>query len=93
MNAEDLFGKVPAALEAWVRFAGRKTAKPAWAIDATVDAIGHWHREVLGAVGDPSVPGPARQLLRSARQAGVDLGDSEQLAALLEDWNQRPLEQ
>jgi hypothetical protein len=93
MNAEGLFGKVPAALEAWVRFAGRKTAKPAWAIEATVDAIGHWHREVLGAVGDLSAPGPARQLLRSAREAGVDLSDSEQLAAFLDDWNQCPHEQ
>lgn len=83
---------MPDALEAWVRFAGRKTAKPAWAIVTTVQAIGHWHQEVLAAVGDPSVPTPARRLLSAARQAGVDLKDKRQLAAFLVDWNEDPQE-
>ena len=87
INPGDLLAAVPAALEAWIRFAGRTTAKPAWAIDATVDAIHHWHHAILDARSGPTVPVPARELLKAAREAGIDLGDKVELDAFIADWN------
>jgi hypothetical protein len=86
LNAEELIDKVPAALRAWVRFAGRKTAKPEWAIDATVDAIGHWHEQIRQALDGPTVPAAARRRLKASRQAGVDLQDKTQLADFIVAW-------
>jgi uncharacterized heparinase superfamily protein len=93
VNAEELIHGVPAALDAWVRFAGRKTAKPAWAIDATVDAIGHWYQQIRQALDGPTVQAVARRLLRAAGQARVDLHDSTQLAAFMAAWHEDPADQ
>lgn len=38
---EDLFAALPSALDAWVRFAGRKRGIAEWAIETTRDAIPH----------------------------------------------------
>ncbi len=42
-----LFEKLPAALDAWVRFAGRKLRTPQWAIEATQEAIPRWREEMI----------------------------------------------
>jgi hypothetical protein len=78
---------VPVALEAWVRFTARKTAKPAWATEATIEAIHRWQDELIRAIGDPATPSPAMQLLTAARHAGVDLSDEESLDAFIATWN------
>ncbi len=87
MAAPEMFHKVPAALEAWVRFTARKTAKPSWATEATVEAIHGWQDELIRAIGDPATPSPALQLLHAARHAGVDLHDEESLDAFIATWN------
>ena len=83
LNAEELIDKVPAALGAWVRFAGRKTATPVWAIDGTVDAIGYWHGQIRQALDGPTVQTVAQQLLGATGQTGVELQGKTQLAALI----------
>jgi hypothetical protein len=90
INPDAVLATLPAALEAWIRFAGRKTAKPAWAIDTTVDAIGHWHKAILDARKGPTVPASARQLLKAASQADIDLNDQAQLAASIPGRNKHP---
>jgi hypothetical protein len=87
INPGDLLAAVPAALEAWIRFAGRTTGKPAWAIDATVDAIRRWHQAILDARSGPTVPASARGLLKAASQAGINFSDKAQLDAFIADWN------
>jgi hypothetical protein len=44
----EVFAHVPAALDAWVRFAGRKNGLPEWAIEDTRKAIPRSYRKVLG---------------------------------------------
>ena len=43
------FEAVPAALEAWVRYAGRTRAHPSWAIQRTIEAIHEHTAEMLDA--------------------------------------------
>lgn len=90
INPDGVLATLPAALEAWIRFAGRTTAKPAWAIDTTVDAIGHWHQAILDARNGPTVPASARRLLKAASQADIDFNDQAQLAAFIADRNEHP---
>jgi len=66
---------------------GGHPAKPAWAIDATVEAIRRWHQAILDARSGPTVPASARALLKAASQAGVDLSDKAQLDAFIADRN------
>lgn len=42
------FEAVPAALDAWVRYAGRTRAIPDWAIRRSSEAIAEWTAEMLG---------------------------------------------
>ncbi len=90
LAAPELFQTMPAALEAWVRFAERKTAKPTWAIEATHNAIHRWHEEMVKAVGDPAAASPAKRLLSAARHAGVDLEHAESLNTSIARWNADP---
>ena len=48
------FEAVPAALEAWVRYAGRRRGIPGWAIEETVASIGEWTSELLDRIDDPA---------------------------------------
>jgi hypothetical protein len=90
INPDAVLATLPAALEAWIRFADRKTAKPASAIDTTVDAIGHWHQAILDARNGPTVPASTRRLLKAASQADIDFNDQAQLAAFIAGRNKDP---
>ena len=85
----DLFAALPAALDAWVRFAGRKRGIPTWAIEATCEAIPQWRDEMTSAGSDPASGGPAKQFLMAAQQAGVDVTDHEALMTFMAGWNAR----
>jgi hypothetical protein len=84
-----LFDAVPAALEAWVRYAGRTRAIPQWATARTVEAIPEWADEMLANAADPDAAGPAKRFLAAARNAGVDLTDDEAVASFIAGWNAR----
>jgi hypothetical protein len=85
----DLFATLPAALDAWVRFAGRKRGTPEWAIDATREAIFDCREEMTSAVGHPASRGPAKQFLTAAQEAGIDVADEEALTTFMAGWNAR----
>jgi hypothetical protein len=86
---EDLFAALPAALDAWVRFAGRKRGIPDGAIKATCEAIPRWRDEMTAAGGDSASGDPAKQFLMAAQQAGIDVTNEEALTTFMAGWNAR----
>ena len=86
---EGLFERLPAALDAWVRFAGRKAGTPDWAVEATRNAIPRWRGEMIERGSDPAAGGPAKQFLTAAKSAGVDVEDGDALRTFIAGWNAR----
>jgi hypothetical protein len=87
----DLFEKLPGALDAWVRFAGRKLGTPQWAIAATQEAIPRWREEMASLASHPAGGGPAEQFFTAAQAAGIDMTNEEALATFLAGWNARSI--
>jgi hypothetical protein len=83
------FEVLPSALDAWVRFAGRKRGSPAWAIAMTQAAIPQWRDEMSSLAGDPANGGLGKQFLTAAQQAGVDVSDERALTTFIAGWNGR----
>lgn len=81
--------RVPAALDAWVRFAARRRGIPQWAANETRESIDNWAEEMVKAAVDPAVGGPSKQFLLAAKTAGVDLEDEQALGAFIKGWNAR----
>jgi hypothetical protein len=86
---EDLLAALPTALDAWVRFAGRKRGIPEWAIETTREAIPRWRDEMASAASDRAGGGPAKQFLMAAQEAGVDVTDQDALTTFVAGWNAR----
>jgi hypothetical protein len=86
---DDLFERLPEALDAWVRFAGRKSGTPEWAIEATRKAIPRWSNAMIERGSDPSSGGPAKQFLTAVKAAGIDVEDREALETFMAGWNAR----
>jgi len=85
----ELLDRLPAALDAWVRFAARRRGIPDWAANETRGSIGKWVNEMVEAALDPSVGGPSKQFLLAAKAAGVDLEDEQALGTFIKGWNAR----
>jgi len=85
-----VFESVPSALDAWVRFAGRKSGTPEWAIEQTCEAIPRWRDEMHHSLDNAS-GGPSGDFLRAARDAGVELEDRAALETFIAGWNARSL--
>ena len=85
----DLFARLPTALDAWVRFAGRKSNLPEWAITATCEAIPQWRETMVRRSDDPIAAGPAKEFLAAAKASGIDLADQEALNTFVAGWNAR----
>ena len=86
------FEAVPTALEAWVRYAGRARAIPAWGIDATIEAIHEWTAEMLDQLDAVRSDRPATDFLGAAQAAGIDLTDERALATFVAGWNARSID-
>ena len=84
-----LFDALPPALDAWVRFAGRKYGTPEWAVKVTRDAIPRWRDEMVRSGSDPAAAGPGKQFLTAAKTAGVDVEDGDALRTFMAGWNAR----
>ncbi|MGZ4232019.1 MAG: hypothetical protein ACXVVQ_11395 [Solirubrobacteraceae bacterium] len=85
----ELYDALPPALDAWVRFAGRKSGTPEWAVDETRNAIPRWCDEMVRSGNDPAAGGPAKQFLTAAKAAGVDVEDGDGLEKFMAGWNAR----
>ena len=86
---QGLFERLPAALDAWVRFAGRRAGTPGWAVEATRQAIPRWREEMIERGSDPAVGGPGKQFLTAAKAAGVDVQDGDAVRTFMAGWNAR----
>jgi hypothetical protein len=84
-----VFEVLPAALDAWVRFSGRRRGIPEWAIAVTQEAIPRWRDEMTSAGSDLTSAGPAKQFLTAAQEAGVDVTDERALTTFVAGWNAR----
>lgn len=89
MTTGALLEVLPAALDAWVRFAGRRRGIPASAVSATREAIGLFAAEMEEQASDPDRAGPSKQFLMAAQQAGIDMQDAEALEGFVAGWNAR----
>lgn len=85
----DYFEAVPAALQAWIRYAGRCRAVPEWAIERTLDAVDDYAEEMLEDASSGRARGLAGDFIAAARDAGVDLTDEQALASFVAGWNAR----
>ena len=81
--------RVQSTLDAWVRFAGRKSGTPKWAVEQTCSSIPQWRREMLETSDDEGAAGPAKQLIMAAQEAGVDFSDQTALDTFIAGWNAR----
>jgi hypothetical protein len=86
---QGLFERLPPALDAWVRFAGRKAGTPDWAVEATRKAIPRWREEMTERGSDPAAGGPGKQFLTAAKAAGVDVEDGDAVRTFMAGWNAR----
>ena len=84
-----MFEAVPQALDAWVRYAGRRRGIPTEAIDYTAASIPEWTEEMLALAFDNGAAGPAKQFVTAAKDAGVDLSDQQAVATFMAGWNAR----
>jgi hypothetical protein len=89
LAGRDLLERVPSALDAWVRFAGRKVGTADWAIEETRMAIPFWRDEMVERASDPESGGPGKQFLTAAKAAGVDVEDGDALELFMAGWNAR----
>jgi len=85
----ELFARLPTALDAWVRFAGRKSSLPEWAIAATCEAIPDWRETMVCRSEDPAAAGPTKQFIAAAKASGIDLEDQTALDTFVAGWNAR----
>ncbi len=83
------FEAVPAALDAWLRYAGRLRGIPDWAIRRSTEEIGIWTEEMLETLEAGHGGGMAKDLLTAAEAAGVDIADQAALATFIAGWNAR----
>lgn len=84
-----MFEAVPQALDAWVRYAGRRRGIPAEAIEHTAASIPGWIGEMLALADDDRAGGPAKQFMAAAKKAGIDLADKQAVETFIAGWNAR----
>jgi len=89
LTTDAFLAGLPAAIDAWVRFAARKRAVPAEALELTRAAVGEFASEMSERASDPDLVGPSKQFLMAAQQAGVDLEDERALETFVAGWNAR----
>jgi hypothetical protein len=85
--------KVPDALRAWVRFAGRRRGLTESLIEETVTAVGRWEREFAKAMKDSTRFGPAKAIVGAMFAEGIDPSDQSAVDTWVRDFNARPEEE
>jgi hypothetical protein len=81
------FDAVPAALRAWVCFAGRRRGIPEHAIQAVTAAVDEWADELVATSANRDAWGPAKALAAAMSEAGIDPGDEQAMDAFLDRLN------
>lgn len=84
-----MFEAVPAALDAFVRYAARIRDRPDAAVTTTVEAIASHTAEMLERSADAGSAGPAKQFASAVQAAGIDLQDAQAVESFIAGWNAR----
>jgi hypothetical protein len=85
--------KVPDAVRAWVRFAGRRRDLAQSLIGETVTAVGRWEREFAKAMKDSARFGPAKAIIGAMLAEGIEPSDQAAVDAWIGDFNARSKEE
>ncbi len=85
----ETFEAVPAALAAWIRFAGRKREVPEWAIEETIAAVEEFKAEMLSIHDGEGELSPSMEFLTAAKSAGIDFEDEQAMETFIAGWNAR----
>lgn len=86
---DSLFEAVPAGVEAWIRYAGRRRGISHRAIDHTIESVAKWTDEMLEEASSGRARGLAGDFIAAAQDAGVDLSDERAVASFVAGWNAR----
>lgn len=89
MADDDYFTAVPDALEAWIRFAARKSDLPATALDVNLAAIPENAGLMFAALEDPRPESPTDELFAALEEAEIDVTDERALQTFIAGWNAR----
>jgi hypothetical protein len=81
--------RVPAVLEAWVRFAGDRRNLPTQLVDETVAMIHVLADEFRARNEDPQAFGMAKRITMAMRDEGVDVSDHDAVERWIAGFNQR----
>jgi hypothetical protein len=82
-------GRVPAVLEAWVRFAGDHRSLPRHLVDETVAMIHVLADEFRSRSEDPQAFGMAKRITMAMRDEGVDISDPNAVERWIAGFNRR----
>lgn len=82
-----LFAIVPDVLRAWVRYAGRAREVPTPLLEETLEVVDECAPELAAAEGDDSLWGPAKSVAMGMQDAGVDMGDEDEVRGYVDDLN------
>jgi hypothetical protein len=82
-------GRVPAVLEAWVRFAGDRRDLPTHLVNETVAMIRVLADEFRARNEDPQAFGTAKRVTMAMRDEGVDISDPNAVERWIVGFNQR----
>jgi hypothetical protein len=81
--------RVPAVLEAWVRFAGDHRSLPSHLVDETVAMIHVLADEFLSRTEDPQAFGMAKRITTAMLDEGVDISDPNAVERWIAGFNRR----
>jgi hypothetical protein len=81
------FARVPEVLRDWVRYAGHRRGVPEAPLREAVAAVKRNRREMLRAVDDPEMWGPAKAFTAAALDAGVELTDPKEVERFIARYN------
>ena len=82
------FERVPDVLSDWVEYAGRRRRVPAAPLREAVASVAEFGGEMLEVINDPEAWGPAKTFAVAALDAGVDLGDPDQVNRFIRKYNE-----
>jgi len=80
----------PDAIEAWVRFSGRRRGLAQELIEEAAAAVGLWTSEYVEAMRDSARFGPAKAIVGAALAEGIELSDQAAVKAWISDFNAKP---
>ncbi|MGH2720324.1 MAG: hypothetical protein ACRDJO_01805, partial [Actinomycetota bacterium] len=84
---------MPTVMMEWVEFALTRRGLPPELVEETKRAVDRWMPEFRRAATDHRSFGPAKAIASAMAASGVDLGDRAAVAAWIDEFNRRPVDE